>query len=472
MNAETPLLGLSVRQPPTNIQAEQALIGAIMANAKAMDRVEFLAPDHFSDPIHGVIFSTQRRLIAAGGLADAVTLKGSLENSGLLNDVGGTAYLAQLLTAMVGIINAADYGRAIHEAWKRRTLIDIGETVVNEAFDPLATPAADDVVSRAVAALEGAFGDAQDRKAVSLDDAMDAALLAAEEASTRQGPAGLATGFTALDDALDGLDDGTLHVLAGRPGMGKSALGWQIAINVARNGVGVVAISLEMSAMELGRRAISAVSGVPVKVMKKGRMTPVQAGRMVQARRELNGLPLSIEDGGGLTAAQIDVRVRAAHRRHGVGLIMIDHLHIVRPEDADTRAGATWAVGRISAAMKAMAKRHRVPVLLLAQLSRAVEGRDDKRPVLSDLRQAGDIEQDADTVSFVYRAEYYLREPERGGATQTDAKFEVAMEAYETAKRDLAGKAEVIVAKVRDGETGTVRLLFDGPTTSFSEPRE
>lgn len=472
MNAETPLLGLSVRRPPTNIQAEQALIGAIMANAKAMDRVEFLAPDHFSDPIHGVIFSTQRRLIAAGGLADAVTLKGSLENSGLLNDVGGTAYLAQLLTAMVGIINAGDYGRAIHEAWKRRTLIDIGETVVNEAFDPLATPAADDVVSRAVAALESAFGDAQDRKAVSLDEAITDALQAADEASRREGPAGLATGFPSIDERLGGLEDGTLNVLAGRPGMGKSALGMQIAVNVARQGIGVLVVSLEMSARELARRIMASMSGVPVSVIKAGKMNTWQAGKLVEAARELKGLPLSIEDGGGLTMAQIDIRVRAAHRRHGVGLVAIDHLHIVKPEEADERNGGTWAIGKISRSLKVLAKRHRIPVLALAQLSRGVEGRDDKRPVLSDLRQAGDIEQDADTVAFVYRAEYYLREPERGGTTQAEAKFEAAVEAYEAAKVNLAGKAELLVEKVRDGNPGSVRLHFDGPTISFSEPRE
>jgi len=471
VNAVPPLLGLSQRLPPSNLQAEQALIGAIMANAKAMDRVDFLEPDHFSDGIHARVFDTQRRLIAAGGVADAVTLKSALENSGALDDVGGTAYLAQLMTAMVGIINAADYGRAIHETWKRRTLIDIGETVVNEAFDPLATPAADDVVSRAVAALEGAFGDPQDRKATSLDDALADAIQAADEASKRQGPAGLATGFPSIDDRLGGLEDGTLNVLAGRPGMGKSALGVQIAVNVARQGVGVCVISLEMSARELGRRILASLSGVPVSTIKTGHMNQWQAGRMLQASQELRGLPLTIEDGGGLTMAQVDIRVRAAHRRHGVGLVVLDHLHIVKPEAADERNGGTWAVGKISRSLKVLAKRHRIPVLALAQLSRGVEGRDDKRPVLSDLRQAGDIEQDADTVSFVYRPEYYLREPERTAGTGTDAKFAAAQEAYEAAKVDLAGKAELLVEKVRDGQPGTVRLHFDGPTTSFSEPR-
>ena len=477
MNVVAPF-GITPRQPPTNIQAEQALLGAILANNRAYDRVAgFLAPDHFADPINGRIFGAIRTHISAGRVVDGVTLKSEFENAGILDQVGGTAYLAQLLTAMVGIINAAEYGRAIHDAWKRRVLIELGERIVNAGFGPadaesldaIASAAtADDIVAASVAAMEGAFGVDQDRKATTLDSAMDAAIQAAEQARTREGPAGLETGFPSLDAVLGGLEDGTMNVVAGRPGMGKSSLVWQIALHAARAGIGVVAFSLEMSAMQLGRRALSVASGVPLKALRSGDMTTRHGEALLQARREMAGLPLSIEDASGLTVAQIDLRIRAAHRRHGVGLIVIDHLHIVRPDDADERNGSTWAVGKISRGMKTLAKRHNCPVIVAAQLNRGVEGRDDKRPTLADLRQAGDIEQDADSVSFVYREAYYLRDPARREG-ESEQKFAERCEQSAERLREVADKAEVIIAKLRDGEPGSVSLQWRGETTSFHE---
>lgn len=474
----TPLLGLSTRLPPANLQAEQALLGAILANNKAFERVSgFLSPDHFADPVNGRIFQVVAGRIARGELADAVTLKTILENDGTLADVGGTAYLAQLLTAMVGIINAGEYGQAVHDAWKRRNLIDIGERIVNaahgpaslESLDPiLAAGTADDIVSASVAAIEGAFAAEQQRKGVSLTDALDAAIQAGEDAKQRGGPVGLSTGFPSLDAILGGMEDGTMNVFAGRPGMGKSALVWKMALHSAAQGIGVAGISLEMSAMQLGRRALSVEAGVPLTIMRTGQWSERQAVSIVQARRRMAGLPLTIEDSSGLTVQEIDVRIRAAHRKHGVGLIVVDHLHIVRPDAADERNGGTWAVGKISRAMKTLAKRHSCPVILAAQLNRGVEGRDDKRPTLADLRQAGDIEQDADSVGFVYREEYYAREPVAKEGENPEKHVERLAE-YERHRRAIAGKAEVIFAKVRDGEPGTATLQWRGETTSFHE---
>lgn len=468
MSEASSIFGHSIRLPPSNVQAEQSLIGGIMQNAKTLhDVVEFLRPEHFSDPIHGRIYEEQRRRVLNGGVADAVNLKTWFEADPDADSVGGTGYLVRLITAYVGPGTSVPYAKEIHEAWIRRQLIAVGEDVVGMSFGRDFEPK--DIVSLAVQRIEDVLGGEAERRLVSLDQAMDDALKAAEEARDRQGPAGLSTGFPSIDEHMGGLEDGTLTVLAGRPGMGKSALGWQFAVAAARAGIGVFVASLEMSAKELGRRALAALSGVPVWVMKRGKMNTDQAMKLVAARKELAGLPLTIEDGGGLTAAMIEMRVREAHRKHGVGLIMVDHLHIVRPEDGDVRQGATWAVGRISGAMKQMAKRHRCPVLLLAQLNRGVEGRDDKRPGLSDLRQAGDIEQDADVVSFVYRPEYYLKgEPERADG-ETPEKHDARIEAWRQRKEELAGKAEIIFAKVRDGSPGTVNLSFIGETTSFAE---
>lgn len=467
MSAASPLSGLTLRQLPANVQAEQSVLGSIMANPKVLAGLEFLKPEHFVDPVNGRIFAEQSRRVLAGGVADAVALKTWFEQDRDSIEVGGTAYLAQLITAMVAPGTAIPYGHAIRDAWQRRQLIAAGEDVVNLAFDHTAAPG--DIVGSALAKIEGAFGAETDRRATSLNEAMDAALEDAEAARELEGPAGLTTGFASVDDQMGGMEDGTLVVLAGRPGMGKSGLGWQWAIAAARQGVGVAVISLEMSAKELGRRALAALSGVPVWAIKRGRLTNEQASALVLARRELDGLPITIEDGSGLTAAQIDLKARAAHRKHGLGLIMVDHLHIVRPEDADVRQGATWAIGRISGAMKRMAKNHHCPVLLLAQLNRGVEGRDDKRPGLADLRQAGDIEQDADVVSFVYRAEYYIRnEPERG-EDETADRYDRRLAAFRDRKAAAAGRAELIFAKIRDGAPGTVELTFRGETASFSE---
>lgn len=469
ISADPPLLGLSLRLPPSNLQAEQALLGAILANNKAFHAVaEFLSPVHFADSVHGQIFKVIARGIGAGRLMDGVVLRGEFEHSGVLEEVGGTAYLAQLLSSMVGIINAREYALAIRAAWQRRQLISAGEDIVNGAFDP--EQPIEEVQAHAIASIEGAFGADTDRKAVSLNDAMDGAMEAMEAARTGDGPIGLSTGFQSLDTRLGPMESDMLFVLAGRPGMGKSALGMQIAVSAARQGIGVLALSLEMSAVALGRRVLSSISGVPVGVIRSGHATHEQGAAIVLARKVLHDLPLSIEDGSGLTAAQIDLKARAAHRRHGLGFVMVDHLHIVRPEDADVRQGATWAVGRISGAMKRLAKTHRCPVLLLAQLNRGVEGRDDKRPGLADLRQAGDIEQDADAVAFVYRPEYYLKgEPERTEG-ESNEKHAKRVNDWREKKAAVAGVAEVIFAKIRDGEPGTVSLRFTGDTASFGEP--
>lgn len=468
MSEAESFFGHSLRHPPANAQAEQSLLGGIMHNAKTLhDVAEFLRPEHFSDPLHGRIFAEQLRRVMSGGIADAVSLKTWFEQDPSFNQVGGTTYLVKLITAYVGPGTSVSYATEIHDAWMRRQLIAAGEDVVNLAFAN--SLSAQEVVSLAITKIDQALSGEIEHRSVSLDEAMDDALHAAEEAGKRQGPSGLSTGFASVDKQTGGLEDGTLNILAGRPGMGKSALGWQWAIAAARAGVGVLAVSLEMSSRELGRRALAAISGVPVWAMKRGMISTDQALRLVSARKELSGLPLTIEDGGGLTAAMIDLRVRDAQRRHGVGLIMVDHLHIVRPEDVDIRLGATWAVGRISGAMKQMAKRHRCPVLLLAQLNRGVEGRDDKRPSLPDLRQAGEIEQDADVVSFVYRAEYYLKGEPAMTDGETPEKHASRVAAWNQQKSNLSGKAELIFGKVRDGATGTVTLQFHGETTSFTE---
>lgn len=486
MNMETPIAGLSMRQPPANQQAEQALLGAILANNRAYERVSaFLKPEHFADPVHAAIYGAIEETILKGGLADGVTMVQRFKNTGELDDAGGTAYIAQLLTAMVGILNAGEYGRAIYDAWKRRKLIEAGEAMVNGGFAGDMDPA--EVAARTLNAIDQALENRGDeRAAISFDDAMDAALSMADEAATKGGTMGMSTGMPRVDRQLRGMQDGQLIVLAGRPGMGKTSLAAKWTLNVARavreenqtaapaDRGGVLCISLEESAEGLATKLICIEAGVPTEKVQLGEHA-AYANQLIAARRRLHGMPLIIEDVPGQTVKMLDAKVRSAQRRLGrLRLIMVDHLQIVRADEKDTRNGGAWAVGQASNAMKRIAKQYRCPVLLLSQLSRDVEKREDKRPQLADLRWSGDIEQDADAVLFIYREEYYLRqagEPaqERG---EGPGQFVARKLEYEERLQQVAGNADLIAAKVRGGKTGTIKLKFKGETTDFTERDE
>lgn len=480
MNEQSPLIAMSLRQPPANPMAEQALLGAILFNNRAYGMVaDFLKPEHFADPLHALVYEAIEVQIASGKPADAMTLHGRFSHTGELDQAGGAGYLAQLLTATVTVDGAKAYGEAIHEAWQRRQGLAAAEAMVEAMFN-----GAMDVregIGRAMANVEAVLdGDTGERQGMTLVEAYDAAGEAADAAARHGGVTGLSTGFPSLDNVLGGMNDQELIILGARPGMGKSALGLQIAIHAARalrdataaggERKGVLVESLEMEAKQLGRRAIAAVAGVPVAALKAGRHASY-ANQIVAGRRQVHDLPLLIEDMPGQTVRQLHMRARAAARRFGkLGLIVVDHLHIVRPETADAKNGGTWAVGQISNALKRMAKEFQCPVLALAQLSRNVEGRDDKRPTLADLRYSGEIEQDADAIMFLYREEYYL--PKGDPARKPGASIEQHRAAcidLEERRANVKGRAEVVFAKVRDGEPQTVAMRFDGPTTSFHE---
>lgn len=437
------------RLPPSNVGAEQALLGAILANNKAFDRVAgFLKPEHFADPVNGRIYMAIARRLSAGQIADGVTLKTEFENAGILDEVGGSVYLTQLLVAMVGIINAGDYGRAVLDTWMRRELIDIGGFMLDEAYGNGqidATKIAMDSVAMMDAVVAGS-GPLLERS-TTLDAAMDLALSAMQTKST----VGRSTGFKCFNQRLGGFEPGLVYVIAGRPAMGKSGLGHKICLNVAKrmrdNGEksSVLELSLEMSSMQLARRALAIESQVSIGQIKSGIIDNDEAARIVAARQTLNGLPLTIDDAGGQTPRMITAKAREVRRKKGLGLVMVDHLNLTRPDGDDSKHGPTHIIERASGQMLQLAKDLDVPVLLLAQLNRGVEGREDKRPGLSDLRQSGAIEQDAYAIGFVYREEYYKR-----GSGQE-------------------GRANVIWAKVRDGAPGTDDLMFQEETTNFYE---
>ena len=484
---DSPLLGLSQRLPPTNLQAEQALLGALLANNKAYERVsEFLIPEHFADPIHGRIFQAISRRVEQGQLADAVTLKGEFEHSGVLEEVGGTAYLAQLLSAMVGIINAGEYGRAIHDAWLRRQLVDIGETVVNNAFG--AEPELDG--SGQVELAEQALFDlaakgSNDGGFITFERALTDAIHIAERAFHRPGGvSGLSTGLRDLDKKTGGLHPSDLLILAGRPGMGKTALATKIAFGAAKailaearagdpNALpkgSVAMFSLEMSAEQLATRLLSEESRISGDRIRRGDIAQKDFDKFVAVSREIGALPLHIDDTPAITLSAMRTRCRRLKRTKGLSLVVVDYLQLMRPSAGTRQENRVQEISQITQGLKALAKELSLPVIALSQLSRAVESREDKRPMLSDLRESGSIEQDADVVMFIYRDEYYLqqRAPKQLGY-DNDEKFHAAVDKWQRDMEHVHNRAELIIEKQRHGPTGKIDLFFEGEFTRYAD---
>lgn len=479
----SPLFGLSQRQLPGNLQAEQALLGAILANNRAFHRVvAFLKPEHFLDPIHGRIYREAARLILRGQLVDAVTLKSVFEQTGVLDEVGGTAYLAQLLTAMVGIINAGEYGRAVHDGWIRRRLIEVGTDVIERAFG--ADPEVDGEAQLAVASdelLDLTSGAAKEAPAVSAGDAARAAVMAAEAIARGDASFGLHTGLPALDRLIGPLRDRWFYGLGARPGMGKTSLLTQMFVAAARqlqaeeaaappfSGAGgdVVIFSLEMSAEQLSGWMLCQMAGVPNDVLEGRPMTTAEAERMLEAQRELDSLPLQIIDAVGMSGPAIALRCRAMNARRRVRLVGVDHVQkIVAARDG--RESETVATQKTSSALKDLAGKIEAPVVALWQLGREVDKRDDPRPRLSDLLYGG--ETDVDVALFLFRAERYLKKrPPEKYLKETDEQHARRVDEFHKQWAAAKGRAEALCLKRRQGPEGTVTFRFDGPTTTFSE---
>ncbi len=483
---ESSLLGLSQRLPPTNVEAEQALLGALLANNGAFDRVsDFLHPEHFADPIHGRIFAAIAKRISSGQIADAVTLKAEFEHSGLLGEVGGTVYLAQLVSAMVGIINAADYGRAIHDAWLRRQLIDIGETVVNGAFASNPDLDAKHQIEEAEGALYRLAEHDNERGFVTFNTALSQAVATAERALRSSGGiSGITTGLRDLDKRMGGLHKSDLIIMAGRPGMGKSSLLTSIAQAAGRAFLAearttdanampsrsVAIFSLEMSAEQVGNRILADAARISGDRIRRGDILQRDFDRFVGVSREIGSLPIFIDDTPGITMTALRSRCRRLKRTNGLALVMVDYLQLMRPSPGQRVESRVLEISMITQGLKALAKELDVPVIAASQLSRAVESRDDKRPQLADLRESGSIEQDADVVIFIYRDEYYLnmRKP-KAMAFDNPAKHEDALARWQENMEKVHNKAELLIEKQRHGPTGTVEVFFEGEFTRFAD---
>lgn len=459
----------AARTPPHNYEAEQALLGAILSNNRVIDRVsEFLKPEHFAEPLHGRIFEICLSTAAIGRTVNPITLKSRMAGDAGLQDAGGDTYLARLAGCAATIINAADYGRLVYDLHLRRELISLGEAMVDEALQPDQKVAADlahDFEARLFAVTEGA--DTRDGGSRDFSSVLGSTIEQAQEAMRRgDGLRGLSTGLAQLDELIGGLARENLIVLASGSGMGKTTLATSVASHVAATSTPVGIFSLEMSSEEIAQRVISNASGVSYAEIAAGRLSDRQWASVSTARRELAALPLHIDDTPGLSIEQIRVRARRMCRRHHLGLIIIDHLHLIRGRGRDRLAELT----AISASLKEMAKELGVPVLALSQLNRESSKRDDKRPHLFDLRESGSIEQDADVVVLLYRKAYFLErgEPERKPHESKQDHTGRMADWHDELMRERH-RAQIIVEKNRHGQTGVVTAYCDMALSRFRD---
>ena len=468
------------RAAPHNIEAEQALLGAILVNNEALYRVsDFLEASHFFEPIHQKIYELSSQLVRAGKVASPVTLKTFLPGDA---DIGGLTvnqYLARLAAEATTVINAQDYGRTIYDLSVRRSLIVIGEDIVNEAYDaPVDFAPAKQIEEAERKLYEVAESGRYEGGFQAFSQAITTAVDLAAKAYQRDGKlSGIASGLNDLDHKMGGLQPSDLIIVAGRPGMGKTALATNIAYNIAKawqgevrpdghittvNGGIVGFFSLEMSADQLATRILAERTGIPSSTIRRGGISETDFEVIRDVSLELQNMKFFVDDTGGLSIAQLTARARRLKRQRGLDMLVIDYIQLLSGSSKRAQEGRVQEITEITTSLKALAKELSVPIIALSQLSRQVENRDDKRPQLSDLRESGSIEQDADVVLFVYREEYYLQNKEPRPGTDEHAKWMAEMAA-------VHGKAEVIIGKQRHGPTGTVALQFDGSVTRFSD---
>jgi replicative DNA helicase len=475
-----PTADIPIRTLPHNIEAEQALLGAILINNEAFYRVsDFLQSKHFFEPIHGQVFELAGRLIQLNKRADTISLKHHLPAELNIEGLSVNQYLARLVAEATTIINAEDYGRIVYYLSVRRTLIEIGEDIVNLAYDaPVEATPTSHIEDAERKLYEVAETGRYDSGFHNFGSALTKAVDMTAAAYQRDGKlSGLATGLKDLDAKMGGLQASDLIVLAGRPGMGKTALATNIAYNVAKawqgeqradghiktvNGGVVGFFSLEMSAEQLATRIIAERTGIPSSRMRRGDINDSDFEEIKDTVIEIQSLPLFIDETGGLSVAQLAARARRLKRQRGLDLIVIDYIQLMQGSSRRAMEGRVQEVTEITTNLKALAKELNVPIVALSQLSRQVENREDKRPQLSDLRESGSIEQDADVVLFVFREEYYLENKKPREGTEEFL-------AWEKKINDAEGKAEVIIGKQRHGPTGTVELYFDAEVTRFAD---
>jgi len=457
------------QKQPSNIEAEQALLGSILVNNDIIDEVStIINPTSFYDPAHTKIYEVIETLNNKGMIANPITLKNYFEKDDMLNEVGGTEYLVKLTRFSGSTKQAIDYAKVIHEMYLRRELVLISDNLSSETLNSKEQNAEKIIESTEKSLFDlaerGSFSQSFLKFNQALDQTIEMATLAMKN---DKGIVGVPTGLTDLDEKLGGLHKSDLVILAGRPSMGKTALATNIAYHAAQNIMSrqdkssVAFFSLEMSSEQLSTRILSEQARIKSDDIRRGKVTEEEINRYIETSRNIYNLPLFIDETPAITIATLSNRARRIKRLFGVSLVVVDYIQLMRSASNRTD-NRVQEISEITQGLKALAKELNVPILALSQLSRAVEQRDDKQPQLADLRESGSIEQDADVVMFVYREAYYLerKQPKLGSIEHAE---------WQSKMNDVNGLADIILGKQRHGPTGTIKVEFEGIYTKFKD---
>ena len=463
---------------PQNIEAEQSLIGSVLFDNKVLEDLPTnFTTRHFFDPLHASIFDACIFLIDNGRLADPLTLKSYLKEDSLQRDMDIEKYLSELREGVVSLSKAKFYAEEIRNCYVRRSLIRIGDELINKSVNPTIDVTPDQEISNTEEQLYNlAEKDQINSGPLDFKSVLASATNQINEAYNRKGKlSGIDTGFSGLNRQLGGLNKSDLLVLAGRPAMGKTALATNIGFNAAKSSKlekneSILIFSLEMSAEQLAQRILAEQSTIDSHKLRSGDLNETEFSKLVSTQNDILNLPFFIDDTPAISVGQIASRARRLKRTHGLSVIIIDYIQLIQGSKASEAQGRVQEVSNITRGLKSLAKELNVPILALSQLSRAVEQREDKRPILADLRESGSIEQDADVVMFVYREEYYLDKSE---PTQRDNEnqesFNERFLKWQDRRNMAEGKAEIIISKQRHGPTGIVQVQFEAKFTRFMD---
>ena len=457
------------KELPNNIEAEQAVIGSILVSNDIFDDVSIIIDNKkFYDPVHQKIFAAIENLISKGMLANPITLKNYFENDNSLAELEGHEYLVKLTKFSTTIRQAIEYSKIVYDMHIRRELIKISETMTENASNKILDLPGNKIIEDSERLLfDLAEKGSLNTSFIKFDQALNYTIEMASNAyKNEEGIVGVPTGLTALDDRLGGMHNSDLLIIAGRPSMGKTALATNIAFHAAKKlqlkgtKSSIAFFSLEMSSEQLSTRILAEQSRIKSNDIRRGRISEEQFDKFIETSKNISELPLYIDETPAISIAAMSNRARRIKRLYGLDLVVVDYIQLMSA--ANTRDGRVQEISEITKGLKALAKELSVPVLALSQLSRAVEHRDIKKPQLSDLRESGSIEQDADVVMFVYREAYYLERKEPRPATIDHAEWQAKM-------NEVSNLAEIIIGKQRHGPTGNINVEFEAMFTKFRD---
>ena len=456
---------------PCNIEAEQAVLGSVLVSNDIYDEISPIVDSQkFFDPIHMKIYETIEKLISKGLLANPITLKNHFDNNEGLKELGGQEYLIKITKFSTSKKQAIDYANIVQEMHLRRELIKISESVLNEASNnnEVSTSGEQIIQNTEKSLFDLAERGHFNRSFLKFENALKQTIEMARNAyQNDEGIVGVPTGLTDLDSRLGGLHKQDLVIIAGRPSMGKTALATNIAFHAAKNiekketKSTVAFFSLEMSSEQLSTRILSEQSKIRSNDIRRGKVSEKEFEQFIETSKNIYDLPLYIDETPAITISAISNRARRIKRLHGLELIVVDYIQLMKAGSLRTE-GRVQEISEITQGLKALAKELDVPVLALSQLSRAVEQRDDKKPQLSDLRESGSIEQDADVVMFVYREAYYLERKEPAVGSIEHSEWRQKMD-------EVSSLAEIMISKQRHGPTGNVKVEFEAMYTKFKD---